>query len=346
MYESTWSTAAETAEVHVALGTVYLDRHRIDDALREFAAAGRLGPRRADVPGLSALAYGLGNRSEEAAEALGRASTLDGGNPVTFYALAQNLIRSGRREEATVALRSFQESLQGKLVAQGGNVQASSPFERASLLRQAPGVAPIFPLHEYRQGFKLLLGGNYEQAVTELRRAAADDPIVADASGTVADPVAEGAAALRRGQLPLALSTLQAAVSSAPNRSEAHRILGVAYWADGQYDQSAAQLREAISLAMRDERSRIALADTLIDAGRVNEAERVLKEAVEAIPDSGLAHYRLGQVYQTLTMLPRAVQELETAAVLDPLVGLIASTKRSAAFTATRRTSTPSSTRT
>ena len=145
-YERMLAGVAENAEVHVALGTVYLDRHRIDDALREFAAAGRLDPRRADVYSLSALAHGLANRHKEAAQALIDASSRDGSNPLTFYALAQQLISNGQRDQARDALRTFQELQQKRSSERGGKSRTPAPFERASLLRQAPGVAPIFPL--------------------------------------------------------------------------------------------------------------------------------------------------------------------------------------------------------
>ena len=163
--------------------------------------------------------------------------------------------------------------------------------------------------------------GNYEQAIAELRRAAAGDPLVADSSAG-GNAVAEAGAAPQTRQLPLALSGLEAAVTAAPNRSEARRMLGIAYWADGQYEKSVEQLNAAIRLVPDDERSRMALADVLADIGRTAEAEQALKETVQAIPDSGPAHYRLGQLYQSLSLLPQAVRELETAAALDPLVGL------------------------
>lgn len=321
VYEAMLARVAESAEVHVALGTVYLDRHRIDDALRELAAAGRLDGRRADVHRLSALAYGLDNRPEEAAQALTEASTRDEGNPITFYGLAQQLIKSGRPDQARDALRTFQESQQKRSSGQGGTSAPASPFERVSLLRQASGVAPIFPLRLYRQGFKQLLAGNYEQSVVEFRRAAAADPLVADSSGN-SKAVAEAGAALTRGELPPALNGLEAAVSIAPNRFEARRMLGIAYWVDGQYEKSVAQLSAAIRLVPNDERSRMVLANVLVDAGRVAEAEHALKETVQAIPDSGLAHFRLGQLYQALSLLPQAVQEFEMAVTLDPLAGL------------------------
>ena len=316
VYEETLAAFAETADVHVGLGTVYLDRARIDDALRELAEAGRLDPRRADVHSLSALAYGLGNRPDDAARSLLNASMLDGGNPITLYGLAQQLIKSGQREQAAAALRTFHDSARTRPATNG----PTAPFERVSLLRQAAGVAPIFPLHRYRQGFTLLLAGSYEEAIGEFKRAAATDPLT-ETTGSD-DPVALASAALRQGQLALALKALEAAVTVAPGRSEVLRLLGVAYWADGQYDKSIAQLNAATRVASGDERSRLALADVLVEAGRAAEAEQSLKDTIQVIPDSGAAHYRLGQIYQTRSLPPQAILAFETAATLTPLVGL------------------------
>ena len=320
-YEAMLARVAENAEVHVALGTVYLDRHRVDDALQELTAAGRLDSRRADVYSLSALAYGLANRPEKAAVSLMEASARDEGNPITFYGLAQQLIKSGRHDQARDALRTFQGLQQKRSSEQGGKSEPAVPFDRANLLRQASGVAPIFPLHAYRQAFTRLRAGDYALAIAEFRRAAAGDPLVADSSAS-GNAVAEAGAALRRMQLPVALTDLEAVVSITPNRFEARRMLGIAYWADGQYEKSVEQLNAAIRLVPGDERSRMALADLLADTGRTAEAEHGLKDTVQTIPDSGPAHYRLGQLYQSLSQLPPAVQEFETAASLDPLVGL------------------------
>ena len=81
-------------------------------------------------------------------------------------------------------------------------------------------------------------------------------------------------------------------------------------------------MSEAIRLVPDDERSRTAFADVLVDIGRIAEAEQALKATVQAMPDSGAAHYRLGQLYQIQSLLPPAVREFETAVALNPLVGL------------------------
>jgi tetratricopeptide (TPR) repeat protein len=316
-YESMMAGLPPSAEVHVALGTVYLDRHRTADALKELAAAGRLDARRPDVYTLSALAYGLADKPADAADALRAASRLDGGDPISQYGLAQQLSKLDRDDQAADALRSVQESLWRRLRT-ASERRPSAPFERVSLLRQVAGVAPIFPLQAYRAGFALLLAGQYDAAVAELTRAASTDPLASPG----APEIAAGGSALRRGELRNALRVLENSIATRANGSEGHRILGAAYWADEQYDKSIEQLREAIRQAPHDERSRLALGDVLVDAKKPAEAEQAFADAIQAIPDSGQAHYRLGQLFQSRSLLPQAAREFEAAAALGPLVGL------------------------
>ena len=90
----------------------------------------------------------------------------------------------------------------------------------------------------------------------------------------------------------------------------------------GRFDLSAARLSEAIQLAPEDERARLALADVLVEAGRSAEASQALAATVAALPDSGQAHFRLGQLNLSQSLFPPAVRELKTAAGLTPLIGL------------------------
>src|SRR4029078_11165206 len=95
----------------------------------------------------------------------------------------------------------------------------------------------------------------------------------------ITQQAASGAAsaALRSGQLPAALARLENDSAGPPDGSERHRVLGVAYWADGQFDKSIQQFTVAIQLEPRDERSRIALADELVVAGRTTAAQQALR---------------------------------------------------------------------
>src|SRR5438128_1536704 len=79
-YESTARSAPNTVDVRAALGSVYLDRARIQEALRELAAAERINPRRADVHELSAMAYEAGGNSNAAVAELQQAIAIAPGD--------------------------------------------------------------------------------------------------------------------------------------------------------------------------------------------------------------------------------------------------------------------------
>ena len=92
-FQADASRTASAAEVTVAVATVLLDRHRIEDALRELRAAEREDDGRADIYTLQALAYAASDRPAEAARALRRALAINPDNPATLYTLAQQLAR-------------------------------------------------------------------------------------------------------------------------------------------------------------------------------------------------------------------------------------------------------------
>src|SRR6185436_17028000 len=144
----------------------------------------------------------------------------------------------------------------------------------------------ILPPAAYGLAFRELARGQYERAIAEFRRAAASDPLIVDpaaASGLVA----RAFAALQQGRVAEAQALLE---QSGPPRdsSEAHRALGLVYWAASSYDRSIASLTTAISLSPRDERARLALARVLNAAGRNGDAEAALRETVRVLPDSVL----------------------------------------------------------
>jgi tetratricopeptide (TPR) repeat protein len=318
-YESMIAATPDGAERHLALGTVYLDRERVDDAFRELSIAATLDPRRVDVAETMALAGVVGRKPLAAADALRRASALDPANPITLYRLAHQLVKAGANPvEAASAFRRFHESAWSRLRTQSDG-RPAAPFERVSLLRQVAGVSPIFPPSAYRAGFASLIAGQYAKAIDELGRAAAVDPLAGNTA------LAEPAAALRRGQVGLALGSLdKLAADGAPTPATTERLraLGVALWVDGQFERAMTRLREAVRLSPRDERSRLALADVLTEAGRIDEAERAFAETIAVIPESGQAHYRLALLHQSRSHFPEATRELESGAALNPLIGL------------------------
>jgi tetratricopeptide (TPR) repeat protein len=319
--EAAVASQPPSAELRMTLGAVYLDRSRVADALREFDLAAQLEPERSDVYTFQGLAYARAGKLMEAAQAFAKASRFDLDNPAAFYTLAQHLGRTGQADDATKALRSFQQAEQKRLAAPTPVPSISAPFKRVSLVRQPSGVAPIFPLALYGHGFTLLKEGRYDEAIASFEESAGRDPLSTNAVAQRAG-MAQGSAALRQGKLQTALGHLRAAVEFDPDSAEAHRLLGIAYRMDDDADNSIEQLRTAIRLNPRDERSRIALGDVLVSLGRVAEAEREFDASIEAIPGSGQSHYNLGWLLQSLWRPSEALRQFEEAVACNPLVGL------------------------
>ena len=312
------SVSARAARVAVA--TVLLDRHRIEDALRELRAAERDDDDRAEVYTLQALAYGALDKPAEAARVLQRAIAINPDNPTALYTLAQQLMRLEQSAEATRALRDFQRALVKRQATSKGTQPDAAPFERIDLLRQVAGVAPIFPQARYADGYTALRTGDYATAMTRFTEAAAGDPIAAgEAAGR--EPVARAAAAVRAGQLETAFRQLQAVIADTPEKAEAHRLLGLAYWLDDQPGKSIEHLRSAIRLAPDDERARVTLADVLAGDRRLAEAERELTQAIDTGMRSGRVHYQRAQVYERQSLLSQAAGGYRDSEVFGPFIG-------------------------
>jgi tetratricopeptide (TPR) repeat protein len=308
------------AEFHVALGAVYLDRNRLEEARREFIEASRLDPQRTDAQTFQALSSALSNEPAAAAQAFARASSLDHGKPALLYSQARQLALADQPEQASTVLRAFVESQPLQSIDRSAAEAGGTPFERVALLRQAPGVAPIFPPALYADAFKLLTQGAYREAVERLKQLAVRDPL--NDGWSEGDRLARGSAALRSGDLESALAHLRAAVESAPKRAEAHRILAVAYRENDQRNESIEEFKTAIRLNANDERARISLADAFNAAGQDADAERVLRDAIESFPAAGQAHYNLARLYRLMARNLDAAGSFERAAALNPLVGL------------------------
>jgi tetratricopeptide (TPR) repeat protein len=321
--ESKARSAPPSADARAALGAVYLDRGRVRDALTELTAAVRVDPGRADVHELAAMAYELEGDSATAVTSLEKAAVIAPQNLVTMYRVARAVAgdSSKRAVDAQRRVDTLHLSLAG---------DTSVQFDRIGLLRQTSGVAPIFPPARYVAAFQDIERGRYSEGLAALRVAAVGDPLVMHAP-TDAAPTA--GARLRRGQLQAALSELRTAET--PD-AETRRVAGVAFWADEQYDRSIDAFTLAVQINPRDERARIALADVFAVAGKPAEAQHTLTETIAILPESGQAHYRMARLYQSQSLVSRAIEELERAASCSPLVGLDALYETLGGFYATQ----------
>jgi tetratricopeptide (TPR) repeat protein len=312
-------------ETHIALGTVYLERHRAAESLREFEAAGRIAPDRPDIPGYMALAHGLAGDLAASLPSLVRTVEREPRSPMALYELARAQQRTGHVADSAETLRSYAAAASARSNDSSAN-GAALQFQRVALLREAAGVSPILPLALYRPGFDLLTRGAYREAIERFREAASRDPLVVDPA-TRMKQAEEGIALLRQGRIADALERLRSAAATGQTpgdgrgRSEVLRALAIAYRLDDQYDRSLETFRSAIQARPDDERSWTGLADALTALGRLEEAETALKQAIQAVPASGQSHYKLGRLYQAVPRYPESARELEQAVDANPLIG-------------------------
>jgi len=237
------------------------------------------------------------------------------------------------------ALSEFRIAVEGSYGDEGPHIVAALDRMTAALARAAPQRRttpfrptdePLLPLSAYAAGYAQLARGEHEAAVRELRRAAAVDPLIRDPAAGSAT-LNQAASALRQQQPARARSILEAS-GALNDSSEAHRVLGLAYWLDSRDDESILHLEAAVHRNPRNERARVALARVLSDAGRHSEAERVLLETLDVLPGSAHARWWLGSVYERLNRVFDARREIEHAvthavaghAVLHAAVGRLA----------------------
>jgi tetratricopeptide (TPR) repeat protein len=123
------------------------------------------------------------------------------------------------------------------------------------------------------------------------------------------DTMAEGLAGWDRRTPPADSSLLDDNVPTA--------VLPLAAYADGfsrivrgDYSEAIRSLRRAAATTA-DERTRLVTAGLLVQEGRPGDAERVLLTILEAWPESAIARWWLGRIYDTLNRVADARREYE-----------------------------------
>ena len=277
-------------QVHTILASLYLERGRFADALREFDADIAIDSTRAAFHRYKAVIYQGTARPAEAAAAYRTAWLREPNDPQNAYRLIVNRAPAVTAAQIAQAVATLGR-IEGELIRRQ-RAGADSPFRTIQAINDDAGGAIAFISPAYAQGFSLLQRGQYQEGLTALRAAVTADPLVTDTASR-SEPMSQGIAALRQGMVDAAVERLETAVARAGESSEAHRILGVAYAISGNVAKGVQQLRDAVRLNPRDERGWIALARTLEDSGELAQAIDALQAGIAALPDSGALHWRL-----------------------------------------------------
>jgi tetratricopeptide (TPR) repeat protein len=274
-------------QIHTVLASLYLERGRLNDALREFDEDISIDPRRAAFHRFKGLILQMMSRPADAAEAFRTAWLLDPADPQNAYRLIAHRSAETTRQDVDRALETL-ASLERGLIRRERPGAAAAFTEVRGIIDDAGGAMAFVPA-AYAGGFSLILQGELERGLDAFRAAITNDPLVTDPASR-SEPMVRGISALRQaasakasapgGMVAAAVEELEAAVAAARNSSEAHRILATAYLISGDIARSVEHLRNAVRLNPRDERSQLALARTLEETGRSAEAEDVLRKAI------------------------------------------------------------------
>ena len=297
------------------LALFYADEGRFDDATNAMAAAISREPTRASLYIFHGLLQEAAGRHTDASAAFATAGATTPTDPVALY-LAATRNRDAAPPEQLHPLVTLLIAAVERRTAPG----QKAPFVQFQLIKDSSSRVPVFAPAAYADGFELFTNGRWRDALTRLRTALAQDPLLTDPASRHQQALA-GITALREKRGAAAVEQLEAAVKALPNSAEAHRALGVTYRALARLPESISHLEAAMRLTPRDERTRVTLGATLAEAGELADAERVLRETVGMLPASGSARWALADVYERLNRGLDAIATLEEAAMLTVVAG-------------------------
>ena len=284
------ATPQTALQVHTTLASMYLERSRLTDALREFDQDLRIDPRRAAFHRFKALIYRALGRSVDAAAAFRSAWVADPSDPQNAYhVLVYSAARTtgAERARARLTLAAHERGL-----VQLQLPRADSPFLSLRPIDDDARGAMAFAPASYAGAIAKILNGQFDAGLTDLRRAVGQDPLVTDPT-LRSDLMRRGIAALRDGRIGEALEAMQGALAVSPDSSEVCRLLAAVEIVNGDLLPAVGHLRNAVRLNSKNERAWLALTRTLDDIGDWVNAADALSAAVKELPDSGELRWQL-----------------------------------------------------
>lgn len=151
----------------------------------------------------------------------------------------------------------------------------------------------------------------FVKGLTELTRAMMALPEDTTRVNAAIDMMTTGLAGWEAGSTPsVGSALLDDQASSTPVLPLAAYAEGFTLILRGEYHEAVVSLRRAAA-GGADERSELVAAGALAQQGQSAEAERALRSIVAAFPESGVAHWWLGRVYENLNRVSDARGEYE-----------------------------------
>ena len=269
---------------------------------------------KAYLDGLEAFA---GWRYDEAERAFTAALALAPDFVMARYRLAWVLAATGRRDEALAEIRSAAAAADRLNDREARYVRAAEAEFAARTDDALAQYRELVAAYPYDTDARHLLAGalhdagRYDEEIAELEvlaRLAGDDSVVRSMLGY---------AYLAKKDFTRAVVELQRYVELEPDSANGHASLGDAYRAQGELDLAAGEYRAALEADAGFYEAATSLAVVEALAGRLNDAERRLRELVEAaaVPPRN----RLDAAFELASLLRWQGRFGEAAAVLASL---------------------------
>ncbi len=179
---------------------------------------------------------------------------------------------------------------------------------------EALALAPDFTMARYRLAWVYGATGRRDEALNEIRRAAAESDGLSDRETRYV----RAAEAEFEARIDDALAQYRALVEAYPYDSDARHMLAGALHDSGRYDEEIAELQVLARLAPDDGVVRSMLGYAHLAKGDYTGAVVELQRYVELEPDSANGHASLGDAYRAQGELDLAADEYRAALESDP----------------------------
>ncbi len=185
--------------------------------------------------------------------------------------------------------------------------EAIAAFERAIAINAGYGDA------HYNLANALMAKGTTVEAIAQFRAAAAAEPGSVNVHNNLGIALAEA------GRPQEAAAEFREALRLDPDSALARQNLGkVLAAAGGSPEQTLEEMRRAVALAPSDPDVRYDLASTLLEQGKLDEAEREFRETLRLAPRSVAAMNNLGITLGTEGRLDEAIAQFRHALEIQP----------------------------
>jgi tetratricopeptide (TPR) repeat protein len=300
------------ARMRTVLGAAYLERGRLDDALKQFDAAAAIDPQFAEVHVLRGLALESATRTSDAAAAFRTAWRLQPDNLASAY----RVLRSSR-EARGASLDDVVKAL-SSAVERGAppGDQAAVSFVDAGLLNEASMATPVFLPAAFSDGLALLMQARYSEAVATLKMS----------TEVSAAEVRDERARLASADARLASRDVIGARAALGEGVQALPRSGLLRWRLAQLqlalgDEAGAlrSLQAAVALPLLGGAAHLyaALGRIYHNQLDLDAAAFAYERRVRLIPNDVAAHLDLGDVYRAQDRLDEALAEYSIASLLD-----------------------------